>query len=366
MPNQPFTPPKLPPNLDCSSIQENITNAHIAVARYDEAVTSLPNPQLIQRQLVNTEAVQSSRIEGTQIDVEEVLEHDAANTDKEETKKEQDYKEVKNYREALLRGEEILQSKPLTENVIKKLHEILLSSVRGQNRKPGKLRDQKAFIGPPGSKSEDARYIPPLPDRIPELFSNLVNYINKEQKEDVLVQAAVMHYQFEAIHPFMDGNGRVGRILVPLFFYMKGVTAYPNIYISEFLEANRQAYYDLLKGVSSDEGWLSWIEFFLQAVEMQSKKSLNKTKEVQSLYDDLVDNADQFNSKYAVAFINALFEQPVFRAPQIKELADIKNNQTLYNLIDKFIEAEVIQDISPSKKRDKRYAFTSLIAIIAN
>jgi len=366
MASHPFTPPQLPPKLDYSSIQEDITQAHIAVARYDEAVTNLPNPKLIQRQLINTEAVQSSRIEGTQIDVEEVLEHDAEEVDTEETEKEQDYKEVKNYRQALLEGERLLQSEPLTENVIKKLHEILLSSVRGQNRKPGRLRVQKAFIGAPGSNAEKARYVPPLPDRIPELFSNLVTYINKDQKEDVLVQAAIMHYQFEAIHPFMDGNGRVGRILVPLFLYMGDTTAYPNVYISEFLESNRQDYYDLLKGVSSNGDWLSWITFFLRAVKTQSKRSLQTTKEVQDLYDRLVGNADQFNSKYAVPFINALFEYPVFRTAQIKEQAGIKNNQTLYNLIEKFVDAGVIKDMTPSKQRHKRYAFTDLIKIIAN
>jgi len=364
MSNNPFIPPKLPPEINLDDIRQQVTDAHVAVARYDEAVTSLPNPNLVQRQLVNTEAVQSSRIEGTQIDVKEVLEHDAEDTQEEKTQEEQDYQEVNNYRKALRRGAEILQSEPLTENVIKKLHKILLDSVRGQNRKPGEFRDQKAFIGRPGSDAEMARYVPPLPDRIPELFSNLVTYINKDQKEDVLVQAAIMHYQFEAIHPFMDGNGRVGRILIPLFLYMKDVTAYPNVYISEFLETNRRSYIDLLKGVSEKKGWIPWIEFFLQAVEVQAERSLQKTKEIQELYHYMMEEAPEFNSKYATAFIDAMFKYPLFRAQQIKNEADIKNDQTLYNLLDKFLEAEVIDDFTPTKRRNKIYAFAPLLKVI--
>ncbi len=216
-----FIPPFLPPKLNYSLFFTHIIKARDIVARYDEAIKRLPNPEIIKRSFETKEAVLSSKIEGAQATMEDVLMFDAQDEKSEKSEREKDYKEITNYRLAIEYGKKLLKEKPLAENVIKNLHKLLLDSVRGQNKAPGKIRKNQVYIGPYGAPIEEATFIPPEPQHIPKLFSNLENYIHSEDVIDPLVQIAVAHYQFEAIHPFMDGNGRVGRLLVPLFLYKK-------------------------------------------------------------------------------------------------------------------------------------------------
>lgn len=359
-----FTPPELPPELDFTSIFPLIIKARDIVARYDEAVKRLPNPEIIQRSFETKEAVLSSKIEGTQATLEEVLMFDAENIQSEENDKEKDYKEIRNYRFAVKYGKELLQKRPLSENLIKELHKILLNSVRGRNKAPGEFRKTQVFIGPYGATIEQAVFVPPEPQLITGLFSNLEKYLHSEEVIDPLVQIAIAHYQFESIHPFMDGNGRVGRILVPLFLYEKGVTAYPNVYVSEFLEHHRDDYYALLRGVSEKGDWLSWIRFFLDAVMQQTETTLKKVTEIEKLHKSLRDRLPEFSSIYATSFLDAIFIRPRFTMKSIQEVAKVSNNQTLYTLIEKFLEKEIITDIAPERARNKIYAFTALYKII--
>lgn len=363
---KPFIPPKLPPKgVDYSNILEEITATREVIARYDEALKRLPNPDIIEHSFETKEAVLSSRIEGTQVTLDEVLEFDAENLKQQQTEKEKDYREVINYRKAIKKGEELLGNKPLSENLIKKLHSILLNSARGQNRAPGAFRKNKVFIGPKGADVEDAKFIPPPPQKIVELFSNLEKYLHSEKAPDPIVQIAIAHYQFEAIHPFMDGNGRVGRIIIPLFLYEKGLTSSPSIYISEYLEKHRQEYYERLRAVSNNNEWLPWIKFFLRSLREQIDITGKRVKQAENLYRDLMKRSPEFNSIYAHNFIEAIFKKPVFSAQKIKKIAGIKNNQTLYNLLEKFIEAEVVFDITPEKERNKLYVFDELMKIIS-
>lgn len=359
-----FVPPLLPPSLDYSSIFSEIIKARDIVARYDEAVKRLPNPEIVQCTFTTKEAVLSSKIEGTQATLDEVLMFDAQDAKSEENEKEKDYREIFNYRLAIKNGKNFLREKPLSENVIKDLHRILLNSVRGQNKAPGEFRKGQVFIGPYGATINEATYIPPEPQYIPELFSNLEKFIHSSDIIDPLVQIAIAHYQFEAIHPFMDGNGRVGRLLVPLFLYEKEITAYPNIYISEFLEENRDVYYQLLRAISEKNEWLPWIKFFLEAVRQQTTSTLEKVIKIEKLYKTLKEIMPDLNSFYANSFLDAIFIRPTFSAKTIKVSSKIFNNQTLYTVIDKFIKSKIIQDITPLKERNKVYRFTDLIKII--
>jgi len=362
---KPFIPPKLPPEgIDCSELIKDIGKTREAIARYDEALKKLPNPYIIQHSFETKEAVLSSKIEGTQVTLNEVLELDVARENKETTKKERDYREVVNYREAIREGQKMLSKKPLSENVIKKLHKILLDSVRGKNKAPGKFRRRQVYIGDYGTTIEDARYIPPPPQDIIPLFSDLVKYINSDKAPDPTVQIAISHYQFEAIHPFADGNGRVGRIIVPLFLHQKEVTFSPNIYVSEFLEKNREEYYDKLKAVSEKKDWFGWIKFFLKALREQSKVTSERVEKVNNLYGSLMDNSAEFNSAYTPALIEAIFKLPVFNIPKLHEVSGIKNRQTVYNLVNKLIKKGLIVDITPDKKRYKVYAFKKLLDIV--
>lgn len=363
-PKKSFVPPSLPPKLEYSSIFASIIKARDIIARYDEAVKRLPNPKIIKRSFETKEAVLSSKIEGTQATLDDVLMFDAQGEKSEKSEGEKDYKEVVNYRQAIDYGKKLLKEKPLAENVIKDLHKLLLNSVRGQNKAPGQIRKTQVYIGPYGSPIEKATFIPPEPQHIPELFSNLEEYIHSEDILDPLVQIAVAHYQFEAIHPFMDGNGRVGRLIVPLFLYEKKVTAYPNIYISEYLEEHRNVYYELLRNVSEKEDWIPWINFFLDAVFEQTKISLERVEKTEKLYRELKEKMPEINSIYANSFLDAIFVTPIFTTKSIKKISGISNNQTLYTLIEKFIKAGIIKSFIHERERNKIYVFVSLQKII--
>ena len=362
---QPFILPELPPEVDYSSLLMKIVAARDAVARYDEAMKKLLNPNIVQRSIRTKEAVLSSRIEGTQVTLDEVFLLDAREEVDEYTQKQMDYREVFNYREALQKGKELLEKKPLGENVIKELHKILLNSVRGKNRRPGQFRTDQVWIGRPGASKEQASFIPVAPGEIQRLFSNLEKFLHTEQGIDPIVQIGIAHYQFEAIHPFSDGNGRVGRLMIPLFLYEKGVTALPNIFISEYLEENREEYYLRLKEVSTEGRWEEWISFFLDAVIEQTKRTHAVVEKIEKLHRNLHERSHTFHSRYADAFIDALFQAPHFRVNQIQKISRIRNHQTLYSLIEKFVEAKILVDVTPDINRNKIYVFRDLLKIIA-
>ena len=209
------------------------------------------NPQVLLSPLTTNEAVLSSRIEGTQASLVEVLEFEASPKVDIQTEKQKDIQEIINYRQAIGMAVEWLEEKPVTLNMIKEIHSILLDSVRGKDKGRGRFRTVQNWIGRPGTPMECAEYVPPEPMRLMEFLSNLEKYIHYEGK-DPLVQLAIVHAQFEIIHPFVDGNGRVGRILAPLFLYEKRVLSSPMFYISQYLETNRNLYYDCLKAISQD------------------------------------------------------------------------------------------------------------------
>lgn len=359
-----FIPPLLPPKLDYTLVLQNIIKARDIIARYDEAIKRLLNPEIIQRSFETKEAQLSSKIEGTQVTLEEILMFDAKNERSQKSEDEKDFREIYNYRFAIRHGRKLLKKRALAENVIKDLHRVLLNSVRGKNKAPGEFRRNQVFIGPYGATIKEATFIPPEPQHIPRLFSNLEKYIHSEDVIDPLIQIAVAHYQFEAIHPFVDGNGRVGRLLVPLFLYEKNVTAYPNIYVSEFLEEHRDDYYRLLKDISEKESWVPWIKFFLDAIYEQTKRTLERVVKIEKLYRDLKEQMPKINSVYANLFLDAIFIKPTFTAKSIKSLSKVHNDQTLYNIIDKFIEFKIITDVFPKRKRNKIYTFLDLRRII--
>ena len=181
----------------------------------------------------------------------------------------------------------MLEELPLCLRVVNEAHRILMSGGRGTNKTPGDLRRIQNWIGPPGSDPETATYVPIAADRLPDAMARWERYINDRKAPDPLVQLAVLHAEFEALHPFLDGNGRVGRLLVPLFLWRRGLIARPVFYISAWLEANRPTYYDGLLRVSRDDDWTGWCGFFLEAVRRQAEDNLVKAREILALYDSL-------------------------------------------------------------------------------
>lgn len=366
----PFDLPLLPPTLDYLALMGDIAKAHAALARLDATLMQLRNPQIIERTFLTREAVLSSQIEGTQASLEEVLLEEAESGEnvEEETRKLQDIREVINYRRAMREGAVIVENGgPLAENNIKRLHSILLQSVRGKTRTPGEFRREQVYIAPPGTPINEARYIPPPPTRIADLYSNFDRYLNnKDAERDPLIQIAVAHYQFEAIHPFSDGNGRVGRLLIPLFLYQTKILSKPYVYVSKYFEEHRRDYYDLLADVSYKEAWTPWLRFFLNGLVEQSNDACSLVQEILEVQRKFHAVLSDFRSPYALNLLDSLFAYPIVTTTQMKKLGAIPNAQTLINLVRKFVNAGILVDMSPKRTRNKTYAFKQLLDLIEN
>lgn len=363
---KPFLPPKLPVKIEYDPLIGHIAKAHRAIASLDSLLLALPNPGLLGRTLVTKEAVLSSQIEGTQATIAEVLAYEASADKNESERKKQDIAEIINYRKALDLGIKSLATLPISENLVKKIHATLLESGRGANKAPGQFRKIQVYIGLPGADISQASYIPPAANDVIPLFANLEKYLNSDEEKDKLVQIAVAHYQFEAIHPFLDGNGRVGRLIISLFLYEKKLLSHPFLYLSEFFEGNRRDYYDLLRGVSEKGDWETWIKFFLNALTVQAGAAEKTARAILELHREYKEKIAGMNSAYAPYLLDAIFVRPIFTTASIKRHVKIKNIQTLFNLVAKFTEMGILKEANPKQKRNKVYVFEELMKILNN
>ena len=360
---RPFTPPQLPlTDLQWEVILPHSSATALAVGRYDGLLQGMLNPNLLLSPLERQEAELSSRIEGTQATAEDALEYQAHPTRKVENY--DDIEELLNYQRAMALATEALQQRPLSLNLIRDVHRVLLQGVRGRFRSPGEFRTKQVVIGPPGSTMETARYVPPEAQHIPALLDNWEHYLHMEE-HDVLAQAAIMHGQFELIHPFSDGNGRVGRILIPLFLYEKGVLAYPALYVSAYFERHRSRYYDGLEALATENAWEAWIIFFLEALRSQAQENAQQVRRINTLYKEMKRQIiEHVRSTYAVPILDAIFRQPIFSVPQITETLQLKA-QTVSRLVKQLVELDLVQVRDPGyKRRAATYACEALLRIV--
>ena len=263
-----------PADLDWQKLIPLIGPANAAVARYDGTLSAIPNVAVLLSPLTTQEAVLSSRIEGTQATMGEVLEYEARGAAGDsDSDREADIWEVLNYRKAMRAAVDMLSEIPLCQRLIRETHKILLNSVRGHGKSPGEYHHIPNWIGPHGCTVEEATFVPIDAQKLPEAMSRWERYIH-EGTPDLLVQLGILHAEFEALHPFLDGNGRLGRMCVPLFMYSKKLISGPMFYISAFFEAHRDEYYERLRAVSRDGDWTGWSEFFLKAVQIQAEENL--------------------------------------------------------------------------------------------
>ncbi|MFH1453960.1 MAG: Fic/DOC family N-terminal domain-containing protein [Armatimonadota bacterium] len=321
---KPYIPDTLPlQKLDWFKFVNLIGASNAELARYDGILQGIVNPQVFLSPLTTKEAVLSSRIEGTQATLEEVLEFEASQKTDITTEREKDIQEIINYRKSIRFAVDWLGKKPITLNLIKEIHGILLDSVRGKDKGRGRFRAVQNWIGIPGTPMKQAYYIPPDPMNIMEYLSNFEKYIHYDEK-DRLVQLAIVHAQFEIIHPFLDGNGRLGRILMPLFLYEKQLLNSPMFYISEYFEAHREEYYSRLRGITSGKQWEEWIEFFLKAVIEQSKINSQKAKAILALYNDKKERLQKVTrSHYIIKVLDTLFARPIFSSTDFVDYSGI-------------------------------------------
>lgn len=306
---------KFPPEarLDWQELIPLLSPAAAAVARYDGMLSAVPNPGILLSPLSTQEAVLSSRIEGTEATMGEVLGFEAGQ-EPDSPARRADISEVLNYRSAMRHAGKMLEEMPLSQRVVREAHSVLLKEGRGKDKAPGEYRRVPNWIGPPGCSVDAARFVPIGADRLPDAMSAWERYIH-ENAPDPLVQLAVLHAEFEALHPFLDGNGRLGRMLIPLFLWKRRIIQAPMFYISAYFEARRDAYYDKLLAVSRDDDWTGWCRFFLAAVRVQAEENLAKTRNILGLYEAMKDRvANLTRSRYAIRALDWIFEWPIFRS----------------------------------------------------
>jgi Fic family protein len=277
---QAFVPAPLPPRLDWSpELVAALSEADRLLGRLAGQGARLPNPHLLIRPFVRREAVLSSRIEGTQATLGELLADEAGAA---VARAPEDLKEVRNYVVALEKGVARLKKLPLSLRLTRELHRALMAGVRGGAAAPGEFRRIQNWIGPPGASLANARFVPPPPNELAACLDAWERFLH-ERRLPPLLQAGLLHYQFEAIHPFIDGNGRVGRLLITLFLVEREILPSPLLYLSAFFEATRRDYYDLLSAVSRSAQWEPWLLYFLRGVAHQASDALGRVERIDAL-----------------------------------------------------------------------------------
>lgn len=310
---------KFPPTeLNWAQLIPLIGPANARLARYDGLLLAIPNADILLTQVVLQEAVLSTRIEGTNVTLGEVLEIEASGqTAAFAQAKVDDASEVLNYREAVRACAQELGYRPLSQRMLRQAHEVLMKGVRGRDKSPGRYRVEQNWIGDRGSPIEEAKFIPIDPLQLQSGMDEWLRYLGSTDEPDALVQLAILHVEFEALHPFMDGNGRLGRMLIPLYLHQRGILSTPAFYISGYLEAHRDLYLERLRAVSRDGDWTGWCEFFLRGIREKAEENERKARAILSLYNRLKNQvADLTRSQHAIRAVDFIFQSPIFRGSQ--------------------------------------------------
>lgn len=342
---KPFVPEALPLALTkWETLLPAIGRANRAVAEYSGVLYGVPNPEILLAPLTTQEAVLSSKIEGTRATLGEVLEFEAG-FEPPLVERRLDIQEILNYRQALRVAEEDLKHRPFSLNLLKKLHAILLDGVRGRNKRRGEFRREQNWIGSEGTPLERADFVPPDPATVPDLLDQWEKYYHREEEPDPLVQLAIVHAQFEIIHPFLDGNGRLGRILIPLFLMEKGLLNRPMFYLSSYLEEHREEYVSRLRALGRTEGcWHDWITFFLRAIIDQASSNVKKARDIMDLYERLKGRVRELtHSQFAIPLLDLLFESPMIRPSRLAGRPGMPSQPMISHLLGRLKKSKILK-----------------------
>lgn len=359
----PCIPDTLPiEHLDWRTLLPLVGNANACLARYDGMLQTLPNPNILLSPITANEAVLSSKIEGTQATLDEVLEADAGLAISESRRG--DIEEISNYRSAVRQAELTLENRPLSLSLIKAIHQQLLQGVRGRDKTPGQIREDQNWIGRRGDPIEKARFVPPNPIVLKTELDNWESYIRNED-EDPLLQTAIAHAQFEILHPFKDGNGRIGRMLIPLILYKRRALSKPMFYMSEYLEEHRDAYYDGLLAITANGEWHGWVSFFLNGLVVQAEANLNKVRAIRELYEETKRKFIELtHSQFAMGAVDAFFAQPIIPSTVFAKKAGFLNRVTANNMLRDLEANGLIRRVREgSGSTPAVYAFSDLVNI---
>lgn len=353
----------LPPDIG-KMYDENLANllaaAQGAISGLNQTCLLLQNPLLLMRPILSKEAESSSQLEGTQASVE-----DAYGIDIEEqtTEKRNEAMEIRNYEGAMMVGMESIAERGLSNSVIKEVHNRLLHNVRGEKNSPGKYRLGEVWIGQKGTGKGKARYVPPAAIHVPILMDDLNRFIKSRGKTHPLIAAAMIHHRFEAIHPFEDGNGRVGRLLIALYLIDQNLLTQPVLYLSGHFEKNRSAYMNALSGVDKEDDWYYWLSYFLKAITKQANTSVKLGLSIHDLYQFARKKIEEERANLnLIRVLDYTFNQPLLTAPLVAEELNIPKTTAARYL--GLLEKHKILAQRGTHKRQKVYANNKLLNLL--
>lgn len=354
---------KFPPkNLNYGDFIKEIISATDALARFDQMLKNLHNNEILLAPLRNQEAVISSRIEGTISTMDEILQYEADDDGGNQNVR-TDVVETILYQRTLKNAQKGLEDGyPFSTGFIKQMHQQLLSLGRGAQKSPGKLKTEQNYLADKIKKQ--IQFIPISPEMLDEGLDRLFNYLN-ESTDPALIKTALMHLEFEALHPFQDGNGRIGRMLITLFLWKEGILSQPHFYISGFLEEHKDQYIDTMRNVSETNNWNHWIKFFLAAVENQAIRNLESAERIKMLYEDMkIEFMEILSSKWSMNTLDYVFTYPVFRNNKFPKVAGIPP-ATASGITKKLLDRGFLtQKEEASGSRAALYSFEPLMKIV--
>lgn len=359
---QAFIPAPLPPNPPIrlqGELQELLSRADRALGRLDGSIQTLPNPDLFVAMYVRKEAVLSSQIEGTQSSLQDVLAAEARILSAERP---DDVDEVFNYVGAMNHGLERLSTLPVSVRLIREIHERLMRGVRGQHLTPGEPRITQNWIGPRGCTLREAAFVPPPPHEVPRLLGELELFLHDESALPLLVRIGLAHAQFETIHPFLDGNGRIGRLLITFLLCEKQVLQKPVLYLSHFFKRHRQQYYDHLQAVRDTGDWEGWLTFFLRGVFEVSQQATETARRVLTLREahrQIITDKLGRAAGNGHRVLEHLYQHPITSVKEVRQLIQT-SNPAANNLVNLFEAHGLLQEIT-GQKRNRRFIYRNYI-----
>jgi len=362
-----FIPEPLPPEPALTwdnELQTLLSKADRALGRLDGSIQTLPDPDLFVFMYIRKEAVLSSQIEGTQSSLNDVLEAEAAIADSHRPK---DVDEVLNYVDAMNHGLARLKDLPISIRLVREIHEKLLHGVRGRHMNPGEIRRSQNWIGPPGSTLGEAAFVPPPPHEVERLLSDLEKFIHADDHIPPLVKIGLIHAQFETIHPFLDGNGRIGRLLITFSLCQSEILIKPVLYLSHYFKANRPLYYELLQNVRDKGAWEEWIKFFLKGVATVSLEATETARAIVSLRET---HRNRIMERFGRAAGNGLrILEDLYRRPYIT-VSGVRDRLKISfppasELVQRLVEADILVEIT-GQDRYRVYQYTPYVHLFSD
>lgn len=356
-----FVPNPLPFEVQMDvDLQNLLSKADLAMGRLDSVAEMLPNVDFFILMYVRKEATLSSQIEGTRATFEDVLKAEARIED---AAIHEDVDEVLNYITAMNYGIERLKELPLSLRLIREIHEKLLQGVRGEHKHPGEFRTSQNWVG--GASLQTAVFIPPPQTEVMKLMGNLEEYLHDTTPAPILIKTGIIHAQFETIHPFLDGNGRIGRLLIAFYLYQQGMLRKPLLYISDFFRTHRQAYYDKLNDFREKDDIEGWLKFFLEGIITTSDKAVETTRKTIKLREYHVARVTRLgrSAEKGMLLLDSLYRTPIVRVKDVEQITSLSNPNAL-TLVSKFVSLGVLKETT-GNKRNRVYSYSDYIALFS-